>query len=97
MGKEDKYGLTPTEWNQINPGQGKPRVTREGNLTKIIYPDGTTITSHKSVEDYGFVLMLVKGIGQVLMLPVALVRTFHGDPCEKQSRLAGGDGYPRKK
>jgi hypothetical protein len=94
----DEYGLTKKDWNAINStGPPKVIINSKTGLTTVIHGDGMEVVSHKTVEEYGFVYLFVKTVGQILMVPVALVRAFHGDPCEKQSRQVGGDGYNRVK
>lgn len=92
----DEFGLDDAAWQAINPRGGKPKVeTEAGGITRIIHGDGMEVRSHKSLWDYG--IAVVEVLGQTLRVPVALIQSLHGDPCEKQSRRIGGDGYDRVK
>lgn len=70
---------------------GIPEVTKDGSITIIThqYPrsEGMVIRTRQNYEP-----VIIGGVEY----NTNLLRKFHGDPCEKQSRLAGGQGYPRK-
>lgn len=92
----DEYGLDEDAWKAINPRGGRPRVVLEySGVTRIIHGDGMVVRSHKSIAEYGVALIQV--LGQTIKAPVALVQALHGDPCERQSRQNGGEGYNRDK
>ncbi|OGC93234.1 hypothetical protein A2899_00265 [Candidatus Amesbacteria bacterium RIFCSPLOWO2_01_FULL_49_25] len=76
---------------------GMPTVETRGKLTIIIhdYPSGggLVVTSHHSVEHYGTAIL--QGDNALRLFLVALLREFHGDPCERQSLTNGGHPYDR--
>lgn len=77
---------------------GKPTVTTESGLTVVTHgysPDPIIVRSHLRIEEYGTVTLNVEG--NYVLFPTALLRIFHGDPCEKKSLLEGGQGYERIK
>lgn len=96
----DEWNLTFMDWFAVQGG--KPTVSQENGLTVIChdYPDGKgmVVKSHHDVDYYGLTPM---GIGifhhRTKDFPVALLRKFHGEPCEQQSRKHGGDSYDRKR
>ncbi|OGD63873.1 hypothetical protein A2160_01410 [Candidatus Beckwithbacteria bacterium RBG_13_42_9] len=57
--------------------------------------DPLVVTSHKSVSDYGQVTIDLGG--KPTVFDVALLRSFHGNPCEIISLTLGGRGYSRNK
>lgn len=69
---------------------GRPKKKVEGGLTTYThdYPEGEgmTVISH---VDHGTV-----DIGRI-RYNVDELKEFHGDPCEKQSKQVGGEGYNR--
>lgn len=94
----DEYGLTFKDWLDVQGG--KPKVDKQGQLTVIThdYPggNGMVVTSHKSVEEYGTVnITLGKFMKRTRSFPIALLRQFHGEPCERESLKNGGEGYDR--
>lgn len=62
-------------------------VDPETGMITTKYSNGTEIKSH---IDHGTVNIGGKEF------EVDKVRALHGDPCEKESRKVGGQGYPRK-
>jgi len=70
---------------------GIPEVTKDGEITVIThkYPggEGMEIRTRENYEP-----VIIGGVEY----NTNLLRKFHGDPCEKQSLLVGGHGYPRK-
>lgn len=88
--------VTEEDWIQIQGG--KPKVSVENNLTIAIhsYPsgEGMVVRSHKAIEDYGTIKIFVNG--RSVEIPAALMRKFHGNPCEIESIRAGGHGYDRE-
>ncbi|MFV1917370.1 MAG: hypothetical protein ACC618_02750 [Patescibacteria group bacterium] len=89
---------TATEKDWISLQGGKPKVSVEDNLTTVThnYPagEGMVVRSHNSTEHYGTVKILVND--RLVEVPTALVKKFHGDPCELESVRAGGHGYDRE-
>lgn len=79
---------------------GKPRVEKRGGATVIVHDydggDGMEVVG-MPVEHYGEVNYTVGGA--VKRFKVALLRAFHGEPCEKSSQAIGGSSarYDRKK
>ncbi len=75
---------------------GRPTVEKKGNLTTIIHDyeggSGIVVTSH---IDHGTVVMETERGPREFS--VDLLRRFHGEPCEKQSRMSSGEAYPRRK
>lgn len=54
--------------------------------------EGMQVASH---VDHGTVIIETKHGPREFL--VDLLRKFHGEPCETQSAMVGGDGYPRLK
>lgn len=79
-----------TEEDYIKIQGGMPKVTKENGLTVITHDyeggDGMRVRSH---IDHGQVVIDNKEFR------VDLLRKFHGNPCEKQSRSIGGESYER--
>lgn len=93
----DEYGLCPHDWEKIQGG--KPEIRSENGLTVITHlyesGDGMEVRSKTTIEQMGTVLLW---IGKVtFMVPIALLRSMHGEPCERKSRANGGKRYPRVK
>jgi hypothetical protein len=88
--------ISEEDWDSIQGG--KPNVSVENNLTIVTHDylagKDKVIRSHKSVEDYGTVRIFVNG--RTVEFPTALMRRFHGDPCEIASIKIGGHGYDRE-
>ncbi len=78
---------------------GLPKVeTDDKGLTAVLHDykegNGMLVRSNKSVEDYGtVVLSTAEGPRE---FKTALLRRFHGEPCETESARHGGEGYERK-
>ncbi len=75
-------------------------MSTKGKLT-VIHHDyeagqGMVVRSHKSIDEYGYV-DLQTSASSTKRFKVALLRAFHGEPCEKVSLKTGGDGYERKR
>ena len=89
--------IDDNKWTSLQGG--KPKVSKEGSLTVVThnYPQGggMVVRSHIPVERYGTVKIMVSGTS--IEVPAALVRRLHGEPCERTSIRAGGEGYKRDK
>jgi len=78
---------------------GKPLVTRNKIDGMILithdYPkgEGMQIRRHNPIDPNDTVRFGING--DVVEFTSALVKAVEGDPCERQSRKVGGDGYPR--
>jgi hypothetical protein len=88
-----------TEEDYMQIQGGKPAVTTKGELTVVThnYPggDGMQVSSH---IDHGMVVIDTPNGPREF--EVDLLRQFHGDPCEKQSKQRkshGDQGYKRVK
>jgi hypothetical protein len=82
----------------IDTQGGIPKVIEQSNgITLIIHnyhKDPIIVRSHKKVEDYGTISLDTKTGNHIFS--VALLRAYHGDPCEKTSLTHGGGGYMRQ-
>lgn len=87
-----------TKQDYIDIQGGMPKVKSEGGLTVIHHDyesgEGMIVRSHKDIRDYGEVTLQTKS-GNTKRFKVALLRMFHGEPCEQNSLAAGGTGYDR--
>lgn len=92
-----KMERRPSEKDWLDLQGGKPRVTINEPLTIVThdYPagGGMIVKSHIAIEEMGSVNILVNG--KIVEVPTALIRQFHGEPCEKVSLTTGGHGYER--
>ena len=99
-GTQESKRLSPSfpeasEADYIKIQGGRPKVSKNGELTTVThdYPGGEGMTV-KSHIDHGVVnLRTENGIKQ---FNVDELRQFHGNPCERQSKKSGGQGYDRK-
>jgi hypothetical protein len=81
-----------TTADYINRQGGIPTITRDGKIWVITHnylSESPEIRTHISPKQRGTVI-----IGGV-EYEVSKLWEFEGAPCERQSRLAGGEGYPR--
>jgi hypothetical protein len=80
-----------TEEDYIKIQGGMPKVEIENGITVIThdYKDGDKMVVRSHI-DHGTTYIDGKEF------KIDLLRKFHGDPCEKQSRSIGGEGYERK-
>lgn len=80
---------------------GVPKVKKRDGLFVVSHDyqggEGMEVASHRSVDDYGEVQLNVGGV--LKRFKIALLRAFHGEPCERSSQAIGGSGakYDRKK
>lgn len=93
--------LTPkvpkaTEEDYIEIQGGVPKVSREGKIKTVIhdYPKGEGMIVRSHIEHGTVNLNTSRGSRE---FKIDLLKQFHGDPCEKQSRSSGGEGYERGK
>lgn len=85
-----------TEEDYIEIQGGKPSVKKEGGLVIVTHDyEGGSGMVVKSHIDYGTVNLTTQS--GTKNFRVELLEEFHGGPCEKQSQIAGGGRYPRKK
>lgn len=85
---------TKEDYEEIQGGM--PTVEKQGKLTIVNHDyEGGNNMHVASHIDHGTVILQTKK-GPVEFI-VDLLRRFHGDPCEQQSRSVGGEGYPRTK
>lgn len=75
---------------------GMPSVSKKDKLIIVEhdYPegDGMIVTSH---IDHGTVILNTSRGNREFQID--LLRQFHGEPCESESKKLGGEGYQRKK
>lgn len=85
---------TAEDWAQVG---GKPDIHIEGRLTYVTHhlsdDEDMVVRSHIPIDQMGTVVLNVDG--EMVEFPVAMLRQFHGLPCETRSRTNGGDGYER--
>lgn len=80
-------------------------VTVQGGMPKVEQRGKASIITHDYEGGEGMVVTGSKDYGTVILdtphgpreFRVNLLRRFHGDPCEGQSRSIGGEGYPRSR
>ncbi len=86
---------TLADWEKVQGG--KPTVTTENGATKVVHNyeggEGMVVpTMSKQLKE----TVTLDLDGQSVEFPVALLRRFHGEPCETRSRRQGGKGYERE-
>lgn len=86
----------PHHYTEIQGGY--PLVFREGNINIVHhnYPagDGMLVRTHNPLESYGTAILNTSDGPRTFQ--AALLRQFHGEPCERASRVQGGKGYERR-
>jgi len=85
---------TPEDYKEVQGGM--PKVKQEGKLKVVVhdYPEGEGMVVRSHI-DHGTVYLETKE-GKVKEFEVDLLRRFHGEPCERESRKIGGAGYERR-
>ena len=77
---------------------GVPSIEKQGKLSVVIHDyeggDGMEVRG-KNIKKYGTVDLTLSN-GEVRRFQVGLLRQFHDEPCEGQSRRLGGEGYDRR-
>lgn len=89
----------------ILPAQPEDYVEIQGGMPKVEQDGKLTVVTHDYEEGEGMVVKSHLDHGTVILktsngdreFKVDLLKMFHGDPCEAQSRKVGGEGYPRMK
>lgn len=87
-----------SERDYIEIQGGRPTISEKDGITTVKHDykkgEGMVVNSDKTVKEYGTVVMETKnGLKE---FNIAELRQFHGEPCEKQSRKIGGEGYERR-
>ncbi len=86
---------TTEDWVKIQGG--KPEVVMNGGIFQVKhkYEGGEGIvvpTQPKQLKE----TVIIDLEGKPVEFPVALLRRFHGLPCETRSKKMGGKGYERE-
>ena len=72
----------------------------QGGIPEVKIEDGLTVVTHKYPKGEGMEVRSHIDHGTVIInntkFKVDLLRKFHCEPCEKNSKLVGGKGYDRK-
>ncbi len=96
MGKILNNNIPPAEpADYVTIQGGYPQVRKEGKLTVIThnYPLGKGMVVRSHIDHGTVILNTPRGFRE---FKIDLLRQFHGEPCERQSRRVGGEGYDRE-
>lgn len=52
-------------------------------------------TSNHNIDDWKPTPVRVPGTNKIVLVHPAVIKAFHGDPCERSSRQMGGESYCR--
>lgn len=78
---------------------GMPVIFQDKNglwhIKHLYREDEPEVVTHISPEKRGTIIMMVDG--KDIEFEIAKLWQFEGAPCERNSRLAGGEGYNRRK
>lgn len=87
----------PTTEDWVKVQGGKPEVVADGGILRVKhnYEGGEGMVVPTQPKQLKETVTLDVG-GKLVEFPVALLRRFHGVPCETRSLKSGGKGYERE-